>query len=620
MKRLISIILSAALLSSVFFGVCETAFADAVSVTAGETVYYDSGNEKTKLRTSHMRKSELDTDSYRFVEDTDELCIYLRDCFVKREESVKVFLPWEEKLDVKEEVTNLSKKARFMQYSANGEDGDYLHANSLISAHWYKYTLTLDGGKYVFLEYVITYRTTTEEEAAVTRAINEVKPSLIKDTDYETLKAIHDYICENTTYDHYAAENNTPQKSTAYSLLINHRCVCSGYASTFYRIARELGLNVRYTRSAKLNHAWNSVELNGKWYYIDCTFDDIDDAVDGDNSTVTNQNTVYNYFLKGSGDFTNHEADDITQGYEAPVNTDEFSQTGFVFDDDCEHSFDSSYYRNSKCSGLYARVDVCSKCNATRSVLLGTSEEHSDKGCREFAPTCKRSGYSKGGYCTNCNATLKERNKLGVKSHTKKEKIIKATGTDTGMRTVVCAECEEEFEKSTIPRISSVEISKSTFVYSGKNIRPSVSAKDVLGKAIASKYYTVNYPKTSAKPGTYTVTVTFKDYYSYSAVLKFTVLPKGTSISKIIPSKRALKIKWKKQKTQTDGYQIQCSTNNKFTANVKTRVVEGAGKSSYKMTGLKNRKKYYVRVRTFKDSGKKRYYSSWSKVSVKSTK
>ena len=60
------------------------------------------------------------------------------------------------------------------------------------------------------------------------------------------------------------------------------------------------------------------------------------------------------------------------------------------------------------------------------------------------------------------------------------------------------------------------------------------------------------------------------------------------------------------------GYQVQCATDKKFKKNKKTQYVKGKAKRSAKITKLKAKKKYYVRVRTVYKVGGKTFYSSWS--------
>ena len=87
----------------------------------------------------------------------------------------------------------------------------------------------------------------------------------------------------------------------------------------------------------------------------------------------------------------------------------------------------------------------------------------------------------------------------------------------------------------------------------------------------------------------------------------------------VIKKKKALSISWKKQKKQVSGYQIQVSTSRKFKSK-KTKNISGMKKNSTTVSKLKSRKKYYIRIRTWKKKNRKKYYSAWSKVKIGKTK
>ena len=87
----------------------------------------------------------------------------------------------------------------------------------------------------------------------------------------------------------------------------------------------------------------------------------------------------------------------------------------------------------------------------------------------------------------------------------------------------------------------------------------------------------------------------------------------ATSITSLSAKDNGFTVKWKK-KTKITGYQIQYSTSSKFNKkSTKTVKIKKAKTTSKKINDLKSSKKYYVRVRTYKNSKKKTYYSSWSK-------
>jgi len=65
---------------------------------------------------------------------------------------------------------------------------------------------------------------------------------------------------------------------------------------------------------------------------------------------------------------------------------------------------------------------------------------------------------------------------------------------------------------------------------------------------------------------------------------------------------------------RVNGYQVQLAADSRFTKNKKLVTIKGYKKTSKKISKLKSRKKYFLRVRTFMTAGGVRYYSPWSKV------
>ena len=88
--------------------------------------------------------------------------------------------------------------------------------------------------------------------------------------------------------------------------------------------------------------------------------------------------------------------------------------------------------------------------------------------------------------------------------------------------------------------------------------------------------------------------------------------------------KKAFSVSWKKQAKQTSGYQIQYAVDAKFKKSVVAKNVNNTKKVKLDVTKLKAKKKYYIRVRTYKTvkmNGKsKKIYSGWSKVKAVTTK
>ena len=144
---------------------------------------------------------------------------------------------------------------------------------------------------------------------------------------------------------------------------------------------------------------------------------------------------------------------------------------------------------------------------------------------------------------------------------------------------------------------------------------PIWQVKDRTGRALKGGVdYNVSYPKGMKNVGKYTVKVTFKENYSGSKSLTYTINPKGTGVSKVTAAKKGFKVTWKKQKTQTTGYQVQYSTDKNFKKNNKTVTISKNNTTSKSVGKLKAKK-------IVKFGGKSvKLYSGWSKAKSVTTK
>ena len=95
--------------------------------------------------------------------------------------------------------------------------------------------------------------------------------------------------------------------------------------------------------------------------------------------------------------------------------------------------------------------------------------------------------------------------------------------------------------------------------------------------------------------------------------------PKSVSPKTIKSAKKAVSVEWKKV-SGVKGYQVQVATDKKFKKNKKTVNIKKQKTTKTTVKKLKAKKKYYVRVRTYKIVNGKKVYSSWSKVKSVKTK
>lgn len=172
----------------------------------------------------------------------------------------------------------------------------------------------------------IMYRDDPEE---IERKIGEMRIAEKKALDMiggakneqELARRIHDYLIRRCTY---ITGEDQPYSSTAYGCLVEGKANCEGYAKAFGLLASEVGLrSVLITGKTDKgeNHAWNQVNIDGKWYNIDVTWDDTD--VSGD--------IRKNYFLCSDDEFgMTHFADKV---YFDPFKCEDNSKNYYVSND-----------------------------------------------------------------------------------------------------------------------------------------------------------------------------------------------------------------------------------------------------------------------------------------------
>lgn len=207
--------------------------------------------------------------------------------------------------------------------------------------------------------------------------------------------------------------------------------------------------------------------------------------------------------------------------------------------------------------------------------------------------------------------------RIGPHTHSWTEKVTKATLSTDGKIQKTCS-CGQK-TTATIYRPKTIALSAAKYTYDGKEKKPSVKVTDAKGKTISSSNYSISYDSGRKSVGTCSVKVTFKGNYSGTKKLSFTIVPKATSITKVTAKTRGFAVNWKKQTSQTNGYQIQYSTGSKFSPSL-TKLITKNSTTGTTLSGLSARRTYYVRIRAYKTVNKTRVYSAWSSVKTVKTR
>lgn len=157
--------------------------------------------------------------------------------------------------------------------------------------YYSKYTDETDSNQYIN-ELYIFYMTKKDTILAMRKLVDDKVNTFINsiDTDIsetEKVLLVHDWIAMNTVYGYisqYVDENGQEQPLTAdaknrghsmYGVLIDGVGVCQSYTEAMCYILPKLGVECVSCVCSDINHVWNCVKIDGKWYHVDVTWDDV---------------------------------------------------------------------------------------------------------------------------------------------------------------------------------------------------------------------------------------------------------------------------------------------------------------------------------------------------------
>lgn len=136
-----------------------------------------------------------------------------------------------------------------------------------------------DRARYVVIEPNYLYE--GEEKEQRNQEIESARTSCLSgisdlSDEYEKIKYIYTYLIDNVDYD-----LDAPDNQNIYSALVGKRSVCAGYAKSCQYLLQQLGIYCIYVtgqttdpNGGVADHAWNIVQCNGQYYYVDTTWGD----------------------------------------------------------------------------------------------------------------------------------------------------------------------------------------------------------------------------------------------------------------------------------------------------------------------------------------------------------
>ena len=318
-------------------------------------------------------------------------------------------------------------------------------------------------------------------QSAVAKCNSETNGS-----DYSKALWLHDWLLEQLDYD------NSLKWSSAESALTRSSGTCQAYERAYAKLLSAAGIENAETRDTYDGHTWNAMKLDGKWYQVDCTWDD-------SSENYYNFNRTHLYFALSDELMAiahqGHNKIYTVEGYATPSNSLEHNY--FVQNGDAQQWVESYRNRiqeklNNKNTEFSIQADNSTYppsiygiqngiiayvmnqnewfVNGKKVVLAAKTNDKQfdftvtypvectnhdwDEGVITTEPTCTTKGV-KTFTCKNCKTTKTEEvNALGHDYSNEWTIDKKATCLEEGSKSHHCTRCDEKKDVTVIPVLS----------------------------------------------------------------------------------------------------------------------------------------------------------------------
>lgn len=242
-----------------------------------------------------------------------------------------------------------------------------------------------------------------------------------------------------------------------------------------------------------------------------------------------------------------------------------------------------------------------------------------DSGVVVKKPSCTEKG-TKQYTCTGCGVSYTE--EIPANGHTKViDPAVPATATTTGLTEGShCSVCNKIFKyQEVVPKLTAPSSTHSGNDQTSQNQTSTTGSETTANSSQYSDVEDINtedwdedWEEEDAQEG---------DYEEYDSLAEVEAVRK-TQIIRIKAAKKGFTVRWKGIAKVCNGYEISCSTKKNMKGAKNVRLAPD--KKSFKAKRLKSKKKYYVRIRTYRivkvNGTYKRVYSAWSKIKTVRTR
>lgn len=435
-------------------------------------------------------------------------------------------------------------------------------------------------------------RQRAEINLVLTEVGNIVDPGNM--TEEEIALALHDYMAVHTkyAYDDYLEGKVRDSAYTIYGALVEGEAVCQGYALAYEYLLELYGITCGVASSDAANHVWNIVKISDSWYHVDVTWDD--PVYDNFGQAL------HSGFLNSTEELLSVNMDPKRSDYRT------LTAASCTYEDAAE-SFPGRFWKDSDAAMYYYRGFWYYADKAAFEIVKYDYRRKHRKTLVRIAERWPVSE-SPGEYWTDnfCRLVLLE----DTIYYSTPFSICALSPVGEGTETVFTSGTPGVY-------IYGLGILDGELAYVLKTDFDT-DEPEVIKKVNASGSVTdPSNGQEIQKPGDGSSQTDPAAGAEETEKKEDPAVPKAPGRQRIRSLKsrkrRCLTVVWEKD-SKADGYQICCSTGKKFSGKwTRTVRVKGKKKISYTFKNLKSKKKYYVKVRSYKQTGRTFCYGKYSK-------
>ena len=220
----------------------------------------------------------------------------------------------------------------------------------------------------VTFNYIMTKEEISSNWEVINKVVEEylsgIKPEW---NDLEKIIYTNNYLCKKCEY---SDDLVSPRIHTMVAALVDERPVCDGYSKAFMYLLKQAQIEAVLTTSDPMNHAWNLVKLDGNYYHVDVTWNDIK----GDGKTQ------YKYFLVSDKEFLNNRehyswVSDVAGTSEKYDNSDWFFVDNYlIYKDDYWYYIKNPESFNDQSRNSFELTKINYRNNETSKITVNVSD------------------------------------------------------------------------------------------------------------------------------------------------------------------------------------------------------------------------------------------------------